>query len=192
MVYGVPGRDCAGGQSSGGLAEADYLPWVRAIARAAGASSAVVLEPDALPGAVQCGVISTRVPLLRDAVSALREAGVTTYVDAGHSAWYPAATIADLLEEVGVDGVRGFSLNVSNYQPTEAEIAYGRDLSSRLGGAHFIVDTGRNGIGDQSVLDWCNPPGQALGHPPRPGRRRQLARWLRLGETTGRERRHLS
>jgi endoglucanase len=166
VVYGVPGRDCTGGESSGGLAEVDYLPWVRAIAHEAGHSSVVVLEPDALPGAVQCGVTSTRVPLLKQAVAALRAADVTTYVDAGHSSWVPATTIADLLDEVGVDSVRGFSLNVSNYQPTDAEVAYGRDLSALVGGAHFIVDTGRNGIGDGAVGDWCNPTGRALGRAP--------------------------
>jgi endoglucanase len=165
VVYGVPGRDCTGGQSSGGLTPDTYLPWVRAIADAAG-DSAVVLEPDALPSAVQCGVQESRVALLEQAVAALDEADVTTYVDAGHSSWVPVDQIADLLEQVGVESVRGFTTNVSNYQPLSAETAFAEELSDRLGGAHYLVDTGRNGIGTGPVTDWCNPPGQALGHEP--------------------------
>ena len=166
VIYGVPGRDCTGGESSGGLTDGAYLPWLRAIAEAAGTDSVVVLEPDALPGAVECGLVDTRVPLLAQAVDALRGAGVTTYVDAGHSSWVPAAQIAGLLERVGVGTVRGFSTNVSNYQPTEAEAAYAESLSTLLGDAHYVIDTGRNGIGTGTVSDWCNPPGQALGHQP--------------------------
>jgi len=165
VVYGIPGRDCTGGQSSGGLTADGYEPWVQAIADEAG-DSAVVLEPDALPSAVQCGVQATRVPLLREAVTALDDAEVTTYVDAGHSAWIPVDQIADLLDQVGVGSVRGFTTNVANYQPLAAETAFADQLSERLDGAHYLIDTGRNGIGAGPVTDWCNPPGQALGHEP--------------------------
>lgn len=166
VLYGVPGRDCTGGLSAGGLTPDTYVPWVQAIAGAAGDTSVAVLEPDALPSAVECGVADERVPLLKSAVDALDEAGVTTYVDAGHSAWVPADQIAELLMQVGVGSVRGFSTNVSNYQPTSAETAYAEQLSERLGGAHYVVDTGRNGLGGGAVTDWCNPPGQALGREP--------------------------
>jgi endoglucanase len=166
VVYGVPDRDCTGGLSAGGLTTDTYGPWVDAVARAAGESSVVVLEPDALPGAVQCGVTDQRVPLLKQAVESLDDAGVTTYLDAGHSDWLPADQIAELLKQVGVAGVRGFSVNVSNYQPTSAETAYAEQLSGMLGGAHYIIDTGRNGLGAGAVTDWCNPSGQALGQEP--------------------------
>lgn len=166
VVYGIPDRDCTGGESSGGLAEPDYLPWVRAIAAAAGDTSVAILEPDALPAAIQCNVVDERVALLGQAAAALNDAGVTTYVDAGHSAWVTADQLAPLLEQVGVGTVRGFSTNVSNYQPTEAEAAYAAALSRLLGGTHYVIDTGRNGIGAGAVGDWCNPPGQALGREP--------------------------
>ncbi|QIG41803.1 glycoside hydrolase family 6 protein [Nocardioides anomalus] len=166
VVYGVPDRDCTGGLSSGGLTAETYEPWVDAIAQAAGSSSVVVLEPDALPGAVQCGVADQRVPLLKQAVDALDHAGVMTYLDAGHSDWLPADQIAELLKQVGVASTRGFSVNVSNYQPTSAETAYAEQLSGMLGGAHYVVDTGRNGLGAGAVTDWCNPSGQALGREP--------------------------
>ncbi len=142
------------------------MPWVRAIAEAAGDRSVAIVEPDALPGAVECGVVAERVPLLKQAVDALDQSGVTTYVDAGHSAWVPADEMAPLLMQVGVGSVRGFSTNVSNYQPTSAEAAYAQELSGLLGGAHYVVDTGRNGVGAGAVTEWCNPSGQALGREP--------------------------
>ena len=65
---------------------------------------------------------------------------------------------------------RGFSLNVSNYVTTEANTAYGNDLSGLLGGKHFVIDTSRNGNGPYTGNDgaptWCNPPGRAIGDVP--------------------------
>ncbi len=167
VVYGVPERDCTGGQSAGGLDPDAYLPWVEAVADAAAAGPSVVVhEPDALAAAATCGGSGDRVEQLRGAVSALRDAGVTTYVDAGHSAWLPVDETARLLREVGVGSVRGFTTNVSNYQPTDAELAWAERVSQELGGAHYLVDTGRNGAATAAQADWCNPVGQALGQEP--------------------------
>jgi endoglucanase len=168
VVYGIPGRDCSGQLSAGGLSADAYQPWVEAIADSVARAdqSVVVLEPDALPSAIECGVVDQRVQQMAAAVDALRDAGVTTYVDAGHSDWVSAADMAPLLERVGVESVRGFTTNVSNYQPTSAETAYAEELSGLLGGAHYLVDTGRNGAGAGAVTDWCNPPEQALGQEP--------------------------
>ena len=58
--------------------------------------------------------------------------------------------------------MRGFATNVSNYQTDEDEQAYAEELSALLGGAHYVIDSGRNGNG--STEDWCNPPGRALRH----------------------------
>jgi len=73
---------------------------------------------------------------------------------------------------VGIDRADGFSLNVSNFQSTSDKIAYGNNVSSRIGGKHFVIDTGRNGLGPYSGYHFgnCapqfNPLGRALG--PRP------------------------
>jgi endoglucanase len=51
-------------------------------------------------------------------------------------------------------------------------MAYGKTLSSLVGGRHFVIDTSRNGNGGPKVADndseasWCNPAGRALGSPP--------------------------
>ena len=60
--------------------------------------------------------------------------------------------------------MRGFATNVSNYQSDDDERKYGEKLSGLLGGAHYIIDSGRNGNGSTDV--WCNPPGRAYGTDP--------------------------
>lgn len=163
VVYGIPDRDCTGGFSSGGLPAAAYGPWVGEIAAAA-TGAAVVVEPDALASALECDRREERVQLIADAVGRLRSAGVTTYVDGGHSNWIDPAQLAELLRQVGVESVRGFATNVSNYQTDEDERSYADQLSSLLGGAHYVIDSGRNGRG--STEEWCNPQGRAFGREP--------------------------
>ncbi|GAA5146303.1 hypothetical protein GCM10023340_17020 [Nocardioides marinquilinus] len=174
VVYGIPDRDCSGAFSAGGLTPETYLPWVQEIAAAAGDQSAVVVEPDALPGVLACDTggeeaDQVRLDVMKGAVGAFADAGTTTYVDAGHSDWIEPEQMAPLLQQVGVDGVRGFSTNVANYQPQANEISFARRLSDLLGGAHYVIDTGRNGDPDGTttpVSDWCNPSGRALGTEP--------------------------
>lgn len=168
VVYGVPGRDCDAGLSGGGLADDDaYAAWTAEIAEALeGTGSAVVLEPDALPLAITCDAVETRVAQLAGAVDRFAAADVLTYIDAGHSRWQSAAAMADLLDRVGVGEVRGFSTNVSNYNDDASERAWAEQLSGLLGGARYVVDTSRNGNGSDG--GWCNPSGRALGAPPGP------------------------
>jgi endoglucanase len=166
VVYGVPDRDCTGQHSAGGLPADQYGAWVGEIADAAGTGDdvAAVVEPDGLSSLLECGDRDQRVGLIADAAHRLDDAGVTTYIDGGHSHWNEPAELAPLLEDAGVADVRGFSSNVSNFQSNEDEQAYGEELSALLDGAHYIVDTGRNGFG--ATKDWCNPPGRAFGNDP--------------------------
>ena len=170
VIYGIPDRDCSGGYSGGGLPADQYGPWVQEIADAAASGEvdsdvAVIVEPDALASAVECDNIDERVSLISDAVSTLGAAGLTTYVDGGHSHWIDPTDLAGLLERVGVDDVRGFATNVANYQTDLDEQQYAEELSSALGGdAHYVIDSGRNGNG--STEEWCNPSGRALGTAP--------------------------
>lgn len=166
VVYGIPDRDCSGGFSGGGLPADEYLTWVDEIAVAAGEGerAVAVLEPDALASALQCDRIQERVRLIGAAVDELRAAEVTTYVDGGHSSWVAPADLAGLLEQVGVRDVRGFATNVSNFQTDQDEQAYAEELSGILGGVHYVIDSGRNGVG--ATDEWCNPPGRAFGTEP--------------------------
>ncbi len=169
VAYNIPQRDC-GGASAGGTSPAGYRAWIREFARGIGTRpAAVVLEPDALAGldCLSAADRETRLALLRDAVAVLRaRPGVEVYLDGGHSAWHPAATMADRLRAAGVTQATGFALNVSNFRATATEVPYGRAISALLGGKHFVLDTGRNGLGPAPDGAWCNPPGRALGARP--------------------------
>ena len=110
-----------------------------------------------------------RFELIRYAVDTLtRNPAAAVYVDAGHSRWVSADEMANRLKAVGVGRARGFSLNTSNFFTTEEEIGYGEAISGMTGGAHYVIDTGRNGSGPapESALSWCNPSGRTLGTPP--------------------------
>lgn len=170
VSYAIPLRDC-GSYSAGGIGTPDeYRAWLRELAKGiSGRKAAVILEPDAL-AQISCLTAvqqQDRLALLADAVTTLTAGGASVYVDAGHSAWMPIDTMAARLKAAGVSGARGFSLNVSNFQPTANEIAYGSELAERLGGKAFVVDTSRSGLGPYDGTEsWCNPPGRALGGRP--------------------------
>ena len=126
--------------------------------------SAVILEPDSLALATECNVETLRVAQISQAVDTLSLTPAVVYLDGGHSNWLNASTMADLLVRSGVERVRGFATNVSNYNTTAAEHAYGEKLSALTGGSHYVVDTSRNGRGSNG--EWCNPAGRALGSLP--------------------------
>lgn len=164
VVYGVPDRDC-GQFSAGGTTVEGYEAWVREIGVALdGTGTPVVLEPDGISLAEQCGDVEGRLSLLATAGASLTDAGATVYLDGGHSNWHSVAETADLLRRAGIAEVHGFATNVSNYNDDASELAYAQRLSAQLDGAPFVVDTGRNGNGSDGT--WCNPPGAALGARP--------------------------
>jgi endoglucanase len=169
VAYNIPLRDCGGYSSGGARSPRAYRKWIRRLARGLGRTpAAVVLEPDAL-AAIDCLKPKrrrTRLRLLAKAVRVLDSRGASVYLDAGHSAWQPAERMAKRLRRAGVRRARGFALNVSNFQSTEDEVAYGRRIASETGGKSFVVDVSRNGLGPTPDLEWCNPPGRALGGPP--------------------------
>jgi len=163
-VYGVPERDC-GNQSAGGLSSDEYQDWVAEIVAAvADHRVAVILEPDAVALAPDCGDRTARMRQLAAATEQFADASVPVYLDGGHSDWRPPAEMAELLREAGVADATGFATNVSNYNTTEDEIAYAEELSGLLDGAHYVIDTSRNGSGSNG--EWCNPSGRTVGQQP--------------------------
>ncbi|WP_166426700.1 glycoside hydrolase family 6 protein [Labedella populi] len=164
VVYGVPNRDC-GNFSVGGLSPTAYPEWVAEIASSLGEQrSVVIVEPDSLSLAIECEDEDEQVDAIAGAVSMLAETTAWVYVDGGHSNWRSADDMAALLRRVGIDRIRGFSTNVSNFNPTSDERDYAETLSALVGGAHYVIDTSRNGAGSNG--DWCNPSGRALGATP--------------------------
>jgi endoglucanase len=164
VVYGVPSRDC-GNFSAGGLTASDYPDWIAEIAAGIGGrATVIILEPDALALAPSCDTETEATGYIRAAAENLASPAVTIYLDGGHSNWLGAEAMAPLLAEAGVADVRGFVTNVSNYNDTAAERVYAETLSGLLGGAHYVIDTSRNGSG--STGEWCNPAARSIGDPP--------------------------
>jgi endoglucanase len=168
VLYAIPHRDC----HAGGLPSSDaYRAWIDAVAAGlAGSPALVVLEPDALAmeGCLGATGASERNQLLRYAVGRLATGSTWTYLDAGHAGWLSSSEAAARLAAAGVNRARGFSLNVSNFGTTADQSAYAHRVADKLGRpTPYVVDVGRNGLGPWSgPLDWCNPPGRALGANP--------------------------
>ncbi|MDQ3009069.1 MAG: glycoside hydrolase family 6 protein [bacterium] len=169
VAYNIPQRDC-GQYSAGGVGSADeYRNWIRSIANSIGSDKAVVImEPDALTLTDCLGSrVSERYQLMKDAIGILKsKPNIAVYLDAGHSSWIAADEMANRLRNAGVEQANGFSLNTSNFFTTADNIAYGEKVSGKIGGKHFLVDTGRNGSGPTSDHQWCNPSGRTLGAKP--------------------------
>ncbi|WP_059011971.1 glycoside hydrolase family 6 protein [Streptomyces specialis] len=174
-AYNIPHRDC-GQYSRGGAADAAaYTEWIGAFADGIGdARAIVVLEPDAVPhtadGCTAPEYVDERFDLLAAAVDRLkRQPHTRVYLDAGNPTWITdPADLVEPLRRSGIARADGFALNVSNFQTSPSSADYGRRLSALLDGAHFVIDTSRNGNGPYEGDDepWCNPPGRALGTPP--------------------------
>ncbi len=171
-LYGIPNRDC-GSYAAGGFGSAGaYRAWIDGVAAAIGTGpAAVILEPDAL-AMIDClspGQQQERLELIGYAVDTLtRNPATAVYVDAGHPRWVAADVMAGRLNQVGVQKARGFSLNTANFFTTEESMGYGQAISGMTNGAHYVIDTSRNGAGpvEGDDLYWCNPGGRALGVAP--------------------------
>lgn len=171
-LYAIPHRDC-GSYAAGGFATADaYRQWIDGVAAGLGSMpAAIILEPDAIAMAdcLSADQQQERFELLSYAVDALtRDPAAAVYIDGGHSRWLSADVLAARLNQVGVERARGFSLNTANFYTTEEEIGFGEAVSGMTNGAHYVIDTSRNGAGPAVGvdLDWCNPGGRAMGAAP--------------------------
>jgi|GEM_PF-340775 len=170
IAYNIPNRDC-GGYSAGGAQTADaYRQWIDLFAAGIGSrKAAIILEPDALTltNCLSSSELQARYDMLKYAVAKFKSLGQTAvYLDAGHAKWLSADEVAGKLLNAGVSQANGFSLNISNFVSTADNEAYGRQVSAKIGGKHFVIDTSRNGLGPAPDMQWCNPPGRALGERP--------------------------
>jgi endoglucanase len=165
VAYNIPQRDC-GQLSAGGETVNGYAAWISNFADGlAGRKSVVILEPDALAqlNCLSADDQTTRINLLQYAVQVLRAKGGLVYLDGGNASWRSAGDQAARLIRANVAAADGFALNVSSFQYTSNSIAYGKSISDRIGGKHFVIDTSRNGLGPTADNAWCNPAGRALG-----------------------------
>src|SRR3954469_9566968 len=169
VAYNIPGRDCGQYSAGGANGSNAYKRWIRDFANGLGGKRAVViLEPDALAG-MDClsrPLQEERVNLIHDAVRVLKQKRAAVYIDAGHARWVNAGEMANRLNRAGIADADGFSLNISNFLGNSVNIAYGTEVSKRVGGKHFIIDTSRNGLNNDRAGNWCNPKGQRVGTRP--------------------------
>ncbi|MET7573842.1 glycoside hydrolase family 6 protein [Streptomyces sp. NPDC005492] len=176
VLYDIPHRDC-GQYSQGGAGDGDsYRAWLDAVAQGiADRSATVILEPDALlhlvDGCTPAEYQDERYDLLNYAIGKLKSLKNTkVYLDAGNAGWGHPDEIYQPLQRAGIAKADGFAVNVSNFYSTQDSIAYGKQLSAKVGGKHFVIDTSRNGKGPYTAGDadenWCNPPGRSLGETP--------------------------
>ena len=168
VAYNIPDRDC-GQHSAGGAANfAQYDAWISAFATGLGNSAAIIiLEPDAL--ALNGCAGSDRNDALSNAVNTIKAScrSCSVYLDAGHSDWVAPADMADRLLDAGVLNADGFFTNVSNYNATVPEQAFGAQVLNALGnpsGLGQVIDTSRNGNGANG--EWCDAAGRAIGNDP--------------------------
>jgi cellulase/cellobiase CelA1 len=130
--------------------EQAYKKWVKGFGAGLGNRPAVlILEPDALAQMDSCldnAQRQARLQMLAYAVRTLQTRSDQVYLDAGHANWVPASQMAARLRAAGIAQAYGFSLNVSNFDPTAAELGYATQLNQQLGMAkRFVIDTSRNG-----------------------------------------------
>ena len=148
VAYNIPGLDCGLYSAGGANGSNAYKRWIREFADGIGNRKAVViLEPDALAGmtCLSPALQQERLNLIHDAVRVLKAKGAAVYIDAGHARWVPPGEMANRLNRAGIADANGFSLNISNFLGTAVNITYGTEVSRRVGGKHFIIDTSRNG-----------------------------------------------
>jgi endoglucanase len=169
VAYNIPGRDCGMHSAGGARGSGAYKRWIRDFARGLGRKRAVViLEPDGLAGmgCLNRDQQQERLDLIHDAVRVLKGQGSAVYIDAGNARWVSASEMASRLNRAGIAEADGFALNIANFLGNTITISYGSDISRRVGGKHFIIDTSRNGMNVSSSSNWCNPTGQRIGAAP--------------------------
>jgi endoglucanase len=200
VAYAIPDRDC-GGASQGGASSLDaYDAWIDAFAAGLGSDEVIViLEPDAIAQSdcLSAGARADRFASLARAGRVLKAAnpGSRVYYDAGHSGWNAPDKQAALLRQAGAaspDASDGVFSNVSNFNRTDAEVAFTRQVLDALGGPASlgaVIDTSRNGNGAPTDGAWCDPSGRSLGQPPTLGTgedRIDAYLWVKLpGESDG-------
>lgn len=167
ILYNSIKRDL-GSYSAGGAANIEkYLQWIdKFVTRVGDLKCFVMMEPDALPHMANMSVddVKLRQQMLQQGLQRLRKnKNARVYLDAGHSNWLSADETARLLKVIGVELFDGFALNVSNRRPTDELIRFGKEVSGKVGGKHFIIDTSRNGVAQS---EWLNPTGEKLGRLP--------------------------
>lgn len=132
--------------------QGSFRRWIDGFAAGIGSARvALILQPD-LPFA-SCAPGGSLLPLQLVSYAARQFSALphtTVYIDAGARDWEPVSKAIWLLRNAGVGYTRGFALNITHYDSTEAELRFGaavvRGLArAGISGMHFVVNTAENG-----------------------------------------------
>lgn len=169
VSYNMPNRDMGHHSRGGAKTDQIYLNFLHDFAQGIGDHAPILIyEPDSLAHTthMEQSDAAWRLNLMNAGLQILTEnCAALVYIDIGHSNWLTAQQAADLLDQVSNPGVRGFSVNVSNYRSTSESMEWASRICEYRPGDHFVIDTSRNGAGPWGN-EWCNPPGRSLGEPP--------------------------
>lgn len=170
-TYRILNGLCSGHRLSDSPAEAaDYHNFIEGFAQGIGSYRAVLfLEMDSI---ITMPCLSghgkaVREHELSDALNTLNAncPHLVIYLDAGAADALHARDAARYLRASGVANIQGFFLNSTHFDWTSHEIRYGRQISRMLGGKHFVVNTGENGIGPQRPRDIVHQGMEVLCNP---------------------------
>jgi hypothetical protein len=154
-----------------------YQRWITQLARGIGNFRVVLyLEIDSVLETHCIDRAQLKIRLkdeLAYAVRALaRDPHVLVYLDGGAPGVFNSvAQTAHYLREADVAQAAGFFVNATHFAWLSQDIHWGQQVARRLGGAHFIVQSGNDGHGPY-VPGWethkvggdlCNPPGRGAG-----------------------------
>jgi endoglucanase len=157
------GGACPGGWNAAN--QRGYRRWIDGFAAGiGGARVAIVLQPDLAFST--CASSRAPIELVNYAAHKLNALPHTTvYIDGGVHYWPSFNQAVSMLEQAGIRDVRGFALNMSEFDTTGGEIEYGAQLAQALARAgypnkRFVINTAGNGHGflNGQVSDPNNPP----------------------------------
>ncbi|KAK3994418.1 family 6 putative glycoside hydrolase [Cladorrhinum sp. PSN332] len=210
VLYNLPDRDCSAGHSSGELSlsqnglnryRTEYVqPFAQKLKAASDLQFAVVLEPDAI-GNMVTGTTAfcrnARGPQqdgIAYAIQQLQASNIHLYLDVANGGWLgwqdnlapTAAEVSTILQKAGTSArIRGYSSNVSNYNPFSTanpppytsgspsadESRYATSLGNALRArglpTKFIIDQGRVALDGarKEWGEWCNVSPAGFGQP---------------------------
>ena len=164
VLYSITGRDM-GGHSKGGLPPHRYIEFIKSISDGiADYKPIIIFEPDAIPHMRKMANrhFLDRKFLIIDSLKILTQTNAKIYLDIGHPYWLKKVDAVKYLNLFYNKSIAGFSINTSNFVPTEKCINYGDYIASTLG-CTYVIDTSRNGNG---VWETYNPQEMKLGEIP--------------------------
>ncbi len=172
VLYDIPHRDVSGSYNTGGLqSSAEYLNWIKQISKILSNKSVIVIvEPDSLASidllSVDDRISRYELMSASSEIFSKNNQFARIYLDAGNPNWVEPKEMAQRLQQAGVSLAQGFAINVSNFVADTKCIDYGMQICSILPDKTFVVDSSRNGNGEDPLQKWCNPVGRKLGRDP--------------------------